>query len=519
MVQCVWQTSTIKIKKHRRPYQRKAKKTPKKALKSSNGFNMDNRSNDETDNSKNQLISDLQRQITNLKAEKASIESGFQIELERHKRNADEYQQECKDLRKKVDDLKSDNKAAENEKDTSIKELKDKLDRVVSERKNIETVQFNLKKEKARADGFEKECKELREKLLEGEESVRSAERHKEEMNNSLKSATDKKKELIQENLQYKKTISDLQGEISNLEKKVKIRDSAKRNLQNDNKKMEQEHNAEKESLRQRTKEIEEELQAKNVITEEQKKQISELKNAVNEKMKEINQLNEKYNDFEMKTNSKLSDIESERVRQVKKDMLDEILELKNKHRVAVEVADAKRLQLEKEIQDSKIMSGKATETLESRISSMKNKLLEVEEERNAKKRELQEVSERLAVVESMRNADHEECVQQRRVVLQVKEENENLRRELVNSKNEETLMKLRRELEDTKSEKIQLESTNKELTLKLENSKIKFKAMIETAMRRAATEASQDTASEWQKRVDQDTLSQSKLFMSCRCK
>ena len=40
-----------------------------------------------------------------------------------------------------------------------------------------------------------------------------------------------------------------------------------------------------------------------------------------------------------------------------------------------------------------------------------------------------------------------------------------------------------------------------------MENSKIKFKAMIETAMRRAATEASQDTASEWQKRVDQDTL------------
>ena len=133
----------------------------------------------------------------------------------------------------------------------------------------------------------------MHEKLLEGEESVRSAERHKEEMNNSLKSATDKKKELIQENLQYKKTISDLQGEISNLEKKVKIRDSAKRNLQNDNKKMEQEHNAEKESLRQRTKEIEEELQAKNATAEEQKKQISELKR-VNEKMKEINQLNEK---------------------------------------------------------------------------------------------------------------------------------------------------------------------------------------------------------------------------------
>ena len=62
-----------------------AKKTPKKALKSSNGFNMDNRSNDETDNSKNQLIADLQKQIINLKAEKASIESGFQIELERHK--------------------------------------------------------------------------------------------------------------------------------------------------------------------------------------------------------------------------------------------------------------------------------------------------------------------------------------------------------------------------------------------------------------------------------------------------
>ena len=60
----------------------KAKKTPKKALKTSNGFNMDNRRNDETDNSKNQLIADLQRQITNLKAEKASIESGFQIELE-----------------------------------------------------------------------------------------------------------------------------------------------------------------------------------------------------------------------------------------------------------------------------------------------------------------------------------------------------------------------------------------------------------------------------------------------------
>ena len=54
-----------------------------------------------------------------------------------------------------VDDLKSDNEAAENEKDTSIKELKDKLDRVVSKEK-IETVQFNLKKEKARADGFEK---------------------------------------------------------------------------------------------------------------------------------------------------------------------------------------------------------------------------------------------------------------------------------------------------------------------------------------------------------------------------
>ena len=263
-----------------------------------------------------------------------------------------------------------------------------------------------------------------------------------------------------------------------------------------------------KKNLYCNTKEIEEELQAKNVITEEQKKEISELKNVVNEKIKEIDRLNEKYNDFEMKTNSKMSDIESERVRQVKKDMLDEILELKNKHRVAVEVADAKRLQLEKEIQDSKIMSGKATEALESRISSMKNKLLEVEEERNAKKRELQEVSERLAVVESMRNADHEECVQQRRVVLlQVKEENENLRRELVNSKNEETLVKLRRKLEDTTSEKIQLESTKKELTSKLENSKIKFKAMIETAMRRAATEASQDTASEWQKRVDQDTL------------
>ena len=37
----------------------------------------------------------------------------------------------------------------------------------------------------------------------------------------------------------------------------------------------------------------------------------------------------------------------------IKKDMQDEILELKNKHRVAVEVADAKRLQLEKEIQDT----------------------------------------------------------------------------------------------------------------------------------------------------------------------
>ena len=43
--------------------------------------------------------------------------------------------------------------------------------------------------------------------------------------------------------------------------------------------------------------------------------------------------------------------------------------------------------------------------------------------------------------------------------------------------------------------------------TLKLDKSKVQFKAMIETAMRRAANEASQDTALEWQKRLDQEIL------------
>jgi hypothetical protein len=187
--------------------------------------------------------------------------------------------------------------------------------------------------------------------------------------------------------------------------------------------------------------------------------------------------------------------------------MLDEMLEIKNKHRVAIEVADAKRLKLEKEIQDSKIMAAKATETLESRINALKNNLLEVEEERNTAKRELQDSVERLAVVESMRNADHEECVQHRRTVLQVKEENEDLRRKLVNSKDEENLMKITRKLENMTNEKKKLENESKDLTLKLDKSKVQFKAMIETAMRRAANEASQDTALEWQKRLDQEIL------------
>ncbi len=472
-----------------------------------NNNSSNNNNNYKTNNNDSETILKLQNEINKLKQENSSIESGFQIELERHKRFSDEYKKEAEELRIKVNNIKSENKEAEKSSDESIKELKNNLNKLVEEKKNVEAVQFDLKKEKARADGFEVECKKLRDKLLEGEESVRSAERNKDEMNNLLKSATDKKKELIQENIDFKKNISDLQSQITVLEKKVKIRDNAKRNLQNDNKKMEQEFKTEKETLIYRTKEVEEELKSTTTKVDEQKNQISELKQTIQSKLNEIEALKEKYDDFEIKTKSKLSDIESEQVRRVKKDMLDEMLEIKNKHRVAIELADAKRLKLEKEIQDSKIMASKATETLESRLNALKNNLLEVEEERNASKRELQETVERLAVVESLRNADHEECVQHRRTVLQVKEENEELQRKLVNSKNEETLIKAHRELEDMKKHKTSVENENKDLTLKLEKSKVQFKAMIETAMRRAANEASQDTALEWQKRLDQEML------------
>ena len=189
----------------------------------------------------------------------------------------------------------------------------------------------------------------------------------------------------------------------------MEVRKDVQRDLQNDNEKMEQEFKSEKKTLNYRTKELEEELKKSNTKAEDQKNQIYDLKQNIQEKLKNIEALKEKYDDFEMATKAKLSNIESEQVRRVKKDMLDEMLEIKNKHRVAIEVADAKRLKLEKEIQDSKIMAAKATETLESRINALKNNLLEVEEERNTAKRELQDSVERLAVVESMRNAGYEE--------------------------------------------------------------------------------------------------------------
>lgn len=463
--------------------------------------------NNNRNNNNSETISTLESQIKKLNAEKISIESTFQIELERHKGFANEYKKECDDLRTKITELKTENKKSEKGNDENIKELKDKLNKLVEEKENIETVEFDLKKEKARADGFENEAKELREKLLQGEESVRSAERDKEEMESKLKSANDKMMELIQESVDNKKKITNLQSQLTTKDKQLEVRKDVQRDLQNDNEKMEQEFKSEKKTLNYRTKELEEELKKSNTKAEDQKNQIYDLKQNIQEKLKNIEALKEKYDDFEMATKAKLSNIESEQVRRVKKDMLDEMLEIKNKHRVAIEVADAKRLKLEKEIQDSKIMAAKATETLESRINALKNNLLEVEEERNTAKRELQESVERLAVVESMRNADHEECVQHRRTVLQVKEENEDLRRKLVNSKDEENLMKITRKLENMTNEKKKLENENKDLTLKLDKSKVQFKAMIETAMRRAANEASQDTALEWQKRLDQEIL------------
>jgi len=463
--------------------------------------------NNNRNNNNSETISTLESQIKKLNAEKISIESTFQIELERHKGFANEYKKECDDLRTKITELKTENKKSEKGNDENIKELKDKLNKLVEEKENIETVEFDLKKEKARADGFENEAKELREKVLQGEESVRSAERDKEEMESKLKSANDKMMELIQESVDNKKKITNLQSQLTTKDKQLEVRKDVQRDLQNDNEKMEQEFKSEKKTLNYRTKELEEELKKSNTKAEDQKNQIYDLKQNIQEKLKNIEALKEKYDDFEMTTKAKLSNIESEQVRRVKKDMLDEMLEIKNKHRVAIEVADAKRLKLEKEIQDSKIMAAKATETLESRINALKNNLLEVEEERNTAKRELQESVERLAVVESMRNADHEECVQHRRTVLQVKEENEDLRRKLVNSKDEENLMKITRKLENMTNEKKKLENENKDLTLKLDKSKVQFKAMIETAMRRAANEASQDTALEWQKRLDQEIL------------
>ena len=473
-----------------------------------NSYNMNNSNNNNNRNNNNpETISTLESQIKKLNAEKISIESTFQIELERHKGFANEYKKECDDLRTKITELKTENKKSEKGNDENIKELKDKLNKLVKEKENIETVEFDLKKEKARADGFENEAKELREKLLQGEESVRSAERDKEEMESKLKSANDKMMELIQESVDNKKKITNLQSQLTTKDKQLEVRKDVQRDLQNDNEKMEQEFKSEKKTLNYRTKELEEELKKSNTKAEDQKNQIYDLKQNIQEKLKNIETLKEKYDDFEMATKAKLSNIESEQVRRVKKDMLDEMLEIKNKHRVAIEVADAKRLKLEKEIQDSKIMAAKATETLESRINALKNNLLEVEEERNTAKRELQESVERLAVVESMRNADHEECVQHRRTVLQVKEENEDLRRKLVNSKDEENLMKITRKLENMTNEKKKLENENKDLTLKLDKSKVQFKAMIETAMRRAANEASQDTALEWQKRLDQEIL------------
>ena len=164
-----------------------------------NSSSSNSNSNYKTNSNDSETILKLQNEINKLKQEKSSIESGFQIELERHKRFSDEYKKDADELRIKINNIKSENKEAEKSSDESIKELKNNLNKLVEEKKNIEAVEFDLKKEKARADGFEAECKKLREKLLEGEESVRSAERNKDEMNNLLKSATDKKKELIQE--------------------------------------------------------------------------------------------------------------------------------------------------------------------------------------------------------------------------------------------------------------------------------------------------------------------------------
>ena len=155
-------------------------------------MNNSNNNNNNRNNNNPETISTLESQIKKLNAEKISIESTFQIELERHKGFANEYKKECDDLRTKITELKTENKKSEKGNDENIKELKDKLNKLVEEKENIETVEFDLKKEKARADGFENEAKELREKLLQGEESVRSAERDKEEMESKLKSANDK---------------------------------------------------------------------------------------------------------------------------------------------------------------------------------------------------------------------------------------------------------------------------------------------------------------------------------------
>jgi chromosome segregation ATPase len=426
--------------------------------------------------------------------ERAELSSELKREKEDSSRFREKLEKAKKELHQAADEGSSHLKA-------EIEQLRRHLKTAREERKKLSTSSIQNEQFEHRANEAEKECEDLRKNLQEESAKARQAEREKKEAVGNMENQRARTET-------FKKEIDAQKETLQNNRTKIDALKHAKSALQAEIERVIEESSTSTSTNKQRTSKLERDLtQAKQDATA-----AAEKTNALsteNEKlMKEIETLKEEGEERERRNKQISIHVENEKVSVLRKEYgakLDKAMQDKS---TAARVAEAKQMKLRQQIEEAKLMSAKAAEVADNSKHAQKTRMLELEEECSATVRKNQELSERLAVVEALRAEDQAECSEQRRAALKAQEDAETYRRKLANSANEERTIKLQRSLEAMTDEKDKFKTLSNEVSLKLEKTKAQFKMMLETAMRRAANEASQDTTVEWQQKCDEQMAS-----------
>ena len=377
-----------------------------------------------------------------------------------------------------------------------IEQLRKHLKTSRDERSKLSTSAVEGEEYKLRAEEAENELIKARQKTIAEGTASRQAAREKKEAVEKMETVSRQLDAVVKENETLKESMQTAKMKIDALK-------HAKLALQSEVERLIEEKSVLQSNSKQATGIIERNLSHNKEQLIESKKLNEVLKKEKEDLITIVEELKRNHSERENRMKQLASKAENDTVRSLKDDFEKKMNDVLSEKKTAASVAEVKIMKLRQQIEETKVLSAKASAMSDTNNQAQKLRIIELEEDRNTLLRKKQEVDERLAIVEALRAEDQAECVQQRRAAMNAQEEAENFRRRLANSANEERVLKLTRDLETVSTERDKVKKELESSTIQMNKSKLKFKSMLETAMRRAAAEASLDTMTEWKEKTE----------------